>query len=278
MTGRALSMRRSARKRQSAGTVFGAYVQSGGEATAMTGDESGTEKRVMTDVWTSGNAYGPYVSRWSRLVAASSWTGSPFPRTGRWLHVGCGTGALTTAILERCSPSEVLAVDPSKAYAVWAAGHVDDPGARFEVADGTHLPVDVADVVVSGLVLNFVPDPVAALGAMKRAAPACTVAAYVSDYAGKMQLTSGISWRQRWNSIPLPWIATRGTGSRSVVLIASRRSGATSASLSGRPCHRCCDALPATSTTTGSRSWGATGPHRATPPRSTSTGAGNSAI
>lgn len=142
----------------------------------------------MTDVWASGDAYEPYVGRWSRLVAAEfvDWLAVPAGR--RWLDVGCGTGALTSTILSRCAPSEVLGVDPSRAYSDWAAAHVDDPRARFAVADAAHLPVDVADVVVSGLVLNFVPDPLAALAAMGAAAPRGVVAAYVWDYAGRMDL------------------------------------------------------------------------------------------
>ena len=45
------------------------------------------------------------------------------------------------------------------------------------------------DVVVSGLVLNFVPDPAAGLAEMRRTATTgATIAAYVWDYAGKMEL------------------------------------------------------------------------------------------
>lgn len=45
------------------------------------------------------------------------------------------------------------------------------------------------DVVVSGLVLNFVPSPVLGLAQMRRAAVAGgTIAADVWDYAGKMEL------------------------------------------------------------------------------------------
>lgn len=142
----------------------------------------------MTDVWASGDSYQPYVGRWSRLVAPEFLDWLAVPRGRRWLDVGCGTGALTTAILNRCVPSEVVGVDPSKAYTAWAAAHVDDPRARFEVADATQLPINVADVVVSGLVLNFVPDPAAVLVAMRAAAHEGTIAAYVWDYAGKMEM------------------------------------------------------------------------------------------
>jgi hypothetical protein len=70
----------------------------------------------------------------------------------------------------------------------WAAAHVQDPRARFEVADAADLPAVEADVVVSGLVLNFVADLAAAVASMRAAAPDGVVAAYVWDYAGRMEL------------------------------------------------------------------------------------------
>lgn len=142
----------------------------------------------MTERWADGDAYERYVGRWSRLVAVDflDWLGIAPGR--RWLDVGCGTGALTAAILDRCAPEEVLGIDPSPAQVATAAEGVPDPRARFAVGDATHLPEVTVDAVVSGLVLNFVPDPVAALEAMGGAAPGGVVAAYVWDYAGKMEL------------------------------------------------------------------------------------------
>ena len=144
----------------------------------------------MSDVWASGEAYEPYVGRWSRLVARAfvDWLDAG-PRK-RWLDVGCGTGALTATVLDRCDPFEVVAVDPSEAYLTWASANVQDPRARFMLADATHLPSGPADVVVSGLALNFFPDTTAAVAAMgAQAAPdGGVVAAYVWDYAGGMEL------------------------------------------------------------------------------------------
>jgi len=142
----------------------------------------------MPDVWASGDAYEPYVGRWSRLVAAEFVDWLDLPADRRWLDVGCGTGALSSVIAARCEPAEVLGVDPSKAYVAWAAAHVEDCRVRFAVADATHLPAGPFDAVVSGLVLNFVPDAVAAAAAMRDAAPHGLVAAYVWDYAGRMEL------------------------------------------------------------------------------------------
>ena len=141
-----------------------------------------------TDVWASAAAYESYVGRWSRLVAAEflEWLGLPVGLC--WLDVGCGTGALTAAILQRSSPAEVVGVDPSAGYVAYAAEHVRGHRARFEVADATDLPPGPFDAVVSALVLNFVPDPAPALRAMLEAAPGGVVAAYVWDYAGRMEL------------------------------------------------------------------------------------------
>ena len=142
----------------------------------------------MNEAWALGGAYESYVGRWSRLVASDflEWLAAPAHR--RWLDVGCGTGALTEQIVARCDPHSVLGADSSQQFVTWAAAHLSDPRVSFTVADATQLPAGVADVVVSGLVLNFVPDGAAALASMRSAAPRGTIAAYVWDYAGRMDL------------------------------------------------------------------------------------------
>jgi SAM-dependent methyltransferase len=142
----------------------------------------------VTDPWASGDAYEPYVGRWSRRVAPEFLVWLDVPPGRRWLDVGCGTGALSTAILDGCGPTQVVGIDPSPAHVDWAVAHVSDARARFEVADAAHLPPLRVDVAVAGLVLNFVPDPGAAVRAMAGAAAGGTVAAYVWDYAEKMEM------------------------------------------------------------------------------------------
>jgi SAM-dependent methyltransferase len=142
----------------------------------------------MGEAWASGDAYGPYVGRWSRLVAPDFLDWLAAPHRSRWLDVGCGTGALTTAILDRCDPATVVGLDLSEGYVTWAAAHVQDPRARFEVGDAADLPADEADMVVSRLALHFPSDPAAAVASMRAAAPDGVVAAYVWDYAGRMEL------------------------------------------------------------------------------------------
>jgi SAM-dependent methyltransferase len=98
---------------------------------------------------------------------------------------------LTRTILEAADPRSVAGVEPSHGYVAYARHHVSDDRVRFEVGDAESLPFDTGgfDAVVSGLVLNFVPNPGQAAAEMKRVArPGGTVAAYVWDYAGKMEL------------------------------------------------------------------------------------------
>ena len=109
----------------------------------------------------------------------------------RWADVGCGTGAVTQTILERTDPSSVIGVDPSEAFIAFAREQVTDPRASFQIGDGAALPLpdDRVDVAVSGLVLNFVPDPVAMLAEMKRVTRAGgSVGIYVWDYSEGMQI------------------------------------------------------------------------------------------
>lgn len=144
----------------------------------------------VSDTWVRGNAYEKYVGRWSRQVAPAflAWLQVPVGR--RWLDVGCGTGALCAAIIDNCSPSSVVGVEPSQGFLRTAneslAGHAD-----FRQGSATDIPLDdrAVDVVVSGLVLNFVADVPAALAEMARVTvTGGTIGAYVWDYGGKMEL------------------------------------------------------------------------------------------
>jgi SAM-dependent methyltransferase len=142
-------------------------------------------------MWALGGAYERYVGRWSRLVAREFLAWLAVANGRRWLDVGCGTGALSQSILEQGAPSAVIGIDASAGFVDHARGHISDPRASFRVGDAQALPFEDAafDAAVSGLVLNFVPDPARMVGAMRRVVkPGGVVAVYVWDYAGEMQL------------------------------------------------------------------------------------------
>jgi SAM-dependent methyltransferase len=145
--------------------------------------------RAGRDAWAGGEAYDRYMCRWSRLVAARFLAWLDLPPGGRWIDVGCGTGALAAEVLRSADPAAVVGVDPSPEQIARARSSVTDPRARFEVGDLGSPALDEvsADAVVSGLVLNFLPAPAAALARMAaRCRPGGTVAGYVWDYAGDM--------------------------------------------------------------------------------------------
>ncbi|MEQ1853046.1 MAG: methyltransferase domain-containing protein [Chthoniobacteraceae bacterium] len=146
--------------------------------------------KQLSDTWERGSPYEQYVGRWSRRVAPLflSWLNIPAGR--KWLDVGCGTGALCAAIVDRCSPASVAGVEPSEGFLKTAQENL---AGRAELHQGnaTAIPLGDAsvDVVVAGLVLNFVPDQKAALAEMARVTgTGGTIGAYVWDYAGKMEL------------------------------------------------------------------------------------------
>jgi SAM-dependent methyltransferase len=141
------------------------------------------------DAWAAGDAYERYMGRWSRLVAARflDWLGAP--AGADWLDLGCGTGALTQTILARASPRSIVAVDQSAGFVAHARAANSDVHVRmrFEVADARTLPLADAsvDVAASALMLNFVPDRVAALRELRRVVrPGGLIAFYVWDYPG----------------------------------------------------------------------------------------------
>jgi SAM-dependent methyltransferase len=151
---------------------------------------------VAREVWAVGEAYEAYVGRWSRVVAMSFVTWLAAPVGGRWLDVGCGTGALTSAVLDDAEPAVVVGLDPSAGFLATARGR--GVRALWCVGDARSLPLPDRrfDAVVSGLALNFVPDPARAVAELVRVVrPGGGVAAYVWDYAEGMEMM-----RHFWDS------------------------------------------------------------------------------
>jgi ubiquinone/menaquinone biosynthesis C-methylase UbiE len=154
--------------------------------------------RVGTDPWGAADRYEPYVGRWSRLVAQDfvGWLG--IAPGARWLDVGCGTGALSSAIIRAAAPAELRGVDPAEGFVATANALLGGTHFAATLGDAAELPFpdDHFDVVVSGLVLTFVPDLGRALAEAGRVARrGGTVGAYVWDYADRMQMI-----RQFWDA------------------------------------------------------------------------------
>ena len=128
------------------------------------------------------------MGRWSRLVAESfvGWL-SPSSELN-WLDIGCGSGALSEAIINNCKPAALTAIDQSEHFVKTAQKRLGSR-ANCKVGNALSLPLEAStiNVAVSGLVLNFIPEPEKALSEMRRVTGAGgTVAVCLWDYAGKM--------------------------------------------------------------------------------------------
>ncbi|HEY4269375.1 MAG TPA: methyltransferase domain-containing protein [Galbitalea sp.] len=143
----------------------------------------------VQDNWEHGDAYELFIGRWSSLVAVEFLDWLDLPSGLRWIDVGCGTGALSEAILDTRDPASVDGVEPSAGFLRAAHERLGDRATLHQApAEELPLPQGSADIVVSGLVLNFIPDLPAALAEMKRVAPGGIVSAYVWDYGGGMDM------------------------------------------------------------------------------------------
>lgn len=134
-----------------------------------------------------GAAYEEGMGRWSRL-AGNVFLDWLAPASGlRWIDVGCGSGAFTELLIERCAPSETHGVDPSEGQLAFARQRPGARGAAFQVGNAMALPFDGDrfDAAVMALVIFFVPDPDKGVAEMVRVVNrGGLVAAYAWDMAG----------------------------------------------------------------------------------------------
>ncbi len=134
-----------------------------------------------------GAGYERMMGTWSRLAGHVflDWL-APAPGLA-WLDVGCGNGAFTELLVDRCAPSSVQGVDPSLAQLEFARQRPAARLALFQQGDAQDLPfeADSFDAAVMALVIFFVPHPAGAVAEMVRVVrPGGIVSAYAWDILG----------------------------------------------------------------------------------------------
>jgi SAM-dependent methyltransferase len=135
---------------------------------------------------TPAEAYDRHIGRYGPSLAAAL-IGVASVRAGeRVLDVGCGPGALTSALAAVVGAERVAAIEPSEPFAAACRARV--PGARVEVGAAEALPFGDGefDHALAQLVVNFMADPEQGVREMARVAG--RVSAAVWDYAGEMTI------------------------------------------------------------------------------------------
>ena len=134
-----------------------------------------------------GAAYEEFMGTWSRLAGDAFLRWLDPARGWRWVDVGCGNGAFTQELVDRCAPLSVTGIDPSAEQVEYARRRLAGGAAEFDVGDAMALPYGNAafDAAVMALVIFFVPDPAKSVAEMARVVrPGGSVSSYAWDILG----------------------------------------------------------------------------------------------
>ena len=134
-----------------------------------------------------GAAYERMMGVWSRRVGEDFLEWLKLPAGLKCVDVGCGNGAFTELLAERCQPEEVQGIDPSPEQIAYARARHTAKIAEFRQGDAMALPFpdDGFDAAIMALVIFFVPEPAKGVAEMARVVrPGGAVAAYAWDMLG----------------------------------------------------------------------------------------------
>jgi len=142
------------------------------------------EQQIRFD---DGASYEQMMGIWSRFAGEIFLDWLALPPGLRWIDVGCGNGAFTELLVERCGPAEVQGIDPSEGQLAFARTRPASRLAKFQQGDAMALPFADGgfDAAVMALVLVFVPDPAKGVSEMVRVVvPGGQVVTYMWDMLG----------------------------------------------------------------------------------------------
>jgi SAM-dependent methyltransferase len=134
-----------------------------------------------------GDVYQRTMGVWSQLAGKQFLDWLALPPGLRWIDIGCGNGAFTELLVQRCAPAETYGIDPSEAQLAFARDSAAARGANFLQGDALALPFpnDRFDAAVMALAIFFLPDPTKGVAEMARVVrPGGTVATYAWDMLG----------------------------------------------------------------------------------------------
>ena len=91
--------------------------------------KTGAERWFMTsetehDAWNAGDNYEVYMGRWSRKIATRFLDWLDPTDNLDWIDVACGTGALSSTILDKCNPRSLVGIEQSAGFFATARQNV----------------------------------------------------------------------------------------------------------------------------------------------------------
>src|SRR6185295_11144410 len=146
--------------------------------------------KMMTDSqirFDDGAAYERMMGIWSRRVGEIFLDWLRLSTGQKCVDIGCGNGAFTEMLVERCAPAEVQGIDPSPEQIAFARARHIAKVAEFRLGDAMALPFpdNRFDAATMALVIFFVPEPAKGVAEMVRVVrPGGIVAAYAWDMLG----------------------------------------------------------------------------------------------
>jgi SAM-dependent methyltransferase len=144
----------------------------------------------VSDKWNDSNPYEYFMGRWSRKLAPSFVKLLHIKSNDTVVDVGCGTGALSKSLVEVHPHIRLIGIEPSLQFKREAQQFLKTDG-KILVGDASNIPLrdHSADLILSGLALNFFPDIHLAMSEMKRVCKTSgIISAYVWDYAEGMKM------------------------------------------------------------------------------------------
>lgn len=144
-----------------------------------------TIKMTETNIsFNDGASYEKMMGKWSQITGEVFLDWLKAPKRLDWLDVGCGNGAFTETLIQRCSPTSISGIDPFEGQLKYARERPACRHASFQLGDAIKLPYadDQFDAAVMALVIFFVPEPAKGVSEMFRVVrPGGLVSAYVWD-------------------------------------------------------------------------------------------------
>jgi ubiquinone/menaquinone biosynthesis C-methylase UbiE len=165
---------------------------------------------MTENYFTDGAAYDRLAAGITRDAGAIFIDWLSLPQGLSWIDVGCGTGAFTQLLLDRCAPGHISAVDPSAEQIAYARTTQAAKRVDFQTGDALSLPFNTGkfDAGAMALVITFVPDPNKAVAELKRVTkPGGTIGAYMWDFLNKWSPRSRLSDAVEQMGVAVPQVA-----------------------------------------------------------------------